>query len=109
MEARYVSEYSVLAEGAYGIFEPEATDEFPIADPADIDLVILPCVSCDAACSRLGHGAGYYDKYLSSLGPECRTAALCYEALIADEVPVEEHDMPVDAVVTEKQVYRWRR
>ena len=32
-----------------------------------------------------------------------------YEKLLADRLPAEEHDVPVDAVVTEKTVYRWRR
>ena len=65
-------------------------------------------MSCDRQCRRIGHGAGYYDKYLKTVRKDCFTMALCYEEALADELPMEEHDVPVDAVVTEKTVYRWR-
>lgn len=106
MEAREIKSFEDLVPGAYGIPEPAPyTKEIK---PRKIDLIILPCMTCDAKCNRLGHGAGYYDKYLKTVKPKCFTMALCYEEVMADELPVEPHDMPVDAVVTEKQVYRWR-
>lgn len=139
MEARLVSDLSLLSTGAYGIKEPviygsdaggaeaespgggpedpsggetadmTATERaFPQVLPADIDLVILPCLACDADCGRLGHGAGYYDKFLSELREDCVTVAVCFDKLILDKIPMEEHDMPVKAVITEKAVYRWR-
>ena len=107
MEARVIKSFDDLVPGAYGIPEPAAGTE--MVPPQEIDMIILPCVTCDRQCNRLGHGAGYYDKYLSKVRPDCFTMALCYEEVLADGLPVEEHDMPVNAVVTEKQVYRWRR
>lgn len=106
MEARAITGFDDLTAGAYGIPEPKAETEF--VPPEEIDVVILPCVGCDRQCRRIGHGAGYYDKYLTTVRKDCFTMALCYEEALADELPVEEHDMPVDAVVTEKTVYRWR-
>ena len=107
MEARRIESFDDLEPGAYGIPEPkEGTEAVP---PEEIDIIILPCVSCDRECNRLGHGAGYYDKYLSKVRKDCFTMALCYEEALADKIPAEEHDMPVDAVITEKQVYRWRK
>ena len=114
MEARRIKSFDDLTAGAYGIPEPKEDTE--VVPPQKIDLIILPCLSCDRNCNRIGHGAGYYDKYLTKVNKEdglfkkkCFTMALCYEEALADEIPVEEHDMPVDAVVTEKTVYRWRR
>jgi 5-formyltetrahydrofolate cyclo-ligase len=107
MEARAITGFDDLAPGAYGIPEPVEHTELVPADR--IDLIILPCMACDKSCRRIGHGAGYYDKYLQHVRKDCRTVAMCYSALLADELPVEEHDMPVDAVVTEDAVYRWRR
>ncbi len=109
MEARLVSRESVLGEGAYGISEPAATDDFPLVDPREIDLIILPCLACDYSCGRIGHGAGYYDRFLSYVRSDCAKVALCYEAVMEDSLPLEEHDVLMDAVVTEKRVYRWRQ
>jgi 5-formyltetrahydrofolate cyclo-ligase len=107
MEARDIKSVAGLVPGAYGI--PEPADDTPVVQPEEVDLIILPCVTCDKNCRRLGQGGGYYDKFLDSVRPDCAKIALCYEAVLADELPVEEHDVPVDAVVTEEQVYRWRR
>lgn len=107
MEARQIKGFDDLVAGAYGIPEPKA--DTALVAPEEIDIIILPCLSCDRQCNRLGHGAGYYDKYLKAVRKDCFTMALCFEEALADELPVEEHDVPVDAVVTEKTVYRWRR
>lgn len=107
MEARVITSFDDLTAGAYGIPEPKADTE--IVPPEEIDIIILPCVGCDRQCRRIGHGAGYYDKYLTTVRKDCFTMALCYEEALADELPAEEHDVPVDAVVTEKTVYRWRK
>ena len=106
MEARAITSFDDLAAGAYGIPEPKA--DTAVVPAEEIDIVILPCLSCDRQCRRIGHGAGYYDKYLRNVRKDCFKMALCYEELLADEVPAEEHDVRVDAVVTEKTVYRWR-
>ena len=107
MEARVIKSFDDLVSGAYGIPEPKADTEMML--PEYIDLIILPCLSCDRNCNRIGHGAGYYDKYLSKTRGDCFTLAMCFEEVLADEIPMEPHDRPVDAVVTEKQIYRWRR
>ena len=107
MEARVIKSFDDLVPGAYGIPEPSADTEMML--PEYIDLIILPCISCDRKCNRIGHGAGYYDKYLSKVRKDCFTVAICFEEVLADEIPTEPHDRPVDAVVTEKQIYRWRR
>ena len=107
MEARVITSFDDLTAGAYGIPEPKADTELVPAE--EVDIVILPCVGCDRQCRRIGHGAGYYDKYLTTVRKDCFTMALCFEEALADELPAEEHDVPVDAVVTEKTVYRWRK
>ena len=106
MQARVIKSFDDLEPGAYGIPEPKPYTK--AAAPEKIDLIILPCVACGRDCSRIGHGAGYYDKFLTTVRPDCFRMALCFEAVMADSVPAEEHDIPVDAVVTEETVYRWR-
>ena len=107
MEARVIKSFDDLVPGAYGIPEPSTDTELML--PEYVDLIILPCISCDRNCNRIGHGAGYYDKYLSKVRMDCFTVAMCFEEVLSDEIPTEPHDRPVDAVVTEKQIYRWRR
>ena len=50
-----------LAANRYGIPEP-TTDPVPAAD---IDVVIVPGVGFDVDGSRIGHGAGYYDRFFA--------------------------------------------
>lgn len=107
MEARLVTGFDDLEVGSYNI--PEPSDNTPVVDPKDIDLIILPCLGCDTSCGRIGHGAGYYDRFLEEIREDCYTVALCYDAILAEvPLPAEPHDKPLDAVVTEDAVYRWR-
>ena len=72
------------------------------------DLVICPGTAFDESGSRLGMGAGYYDRFL----PKCVNAVFvlaAFEAQRADEVPQEETDVPMDLIVTEETVRRIRK
>ena len=104
MEARAYTCEKDLVPGAYGIPTPDGTTV--LVRPEEIDLVVLPCVTCDVECNRLGHGAGYYDRYLKQLRAGCAQIALCYEEVIGEKIPMEEHDRPVDAVISEERIYR---
>ncbi len=90
--------------GAFGILEPipEKSETVP---PEEIDLVICPCAGYDAACRRIGMGAGYYDRYL----PRCEHAAViaaAFEAQKLPEVCTDRYDQTLDAVVTESRIYK---
>ena len=102
MEARAVTSLSNLRPGTHGISEPTANS--PVIDPSSISLTLVPCLAADLAGDRLGHGGGYYDRYL----PACRGAAilLCPEALLVRTVPCDTHDYRLSTVVTEHGVYR---
>lgn len=102
MEVREITGFEDLEAGAYGIPAPKAS--CPGLAPGEIQLAVIPCVTCSHMGTRLGHGGGYYDRYLAAL--ECPTVCLCREALIREEIPLEPHDRPVDAVITEKGVFR---
>lgn len=89
--------------GPYGIREPDREASLPVP-PEEFDLVIAPCVAFDRRRNRLGHGAGYYDRYL----PRCAGAAIlaaAYESQRLPAVKTDEYDRRMDAVVTEKKVY----
>ena len=90
--------------GAFGIREP-VRDRSRQAPPEGFDLVLAPCVGFDSGCRRLGHGSGYYDRYL----PGCRNAVLicpAFEFQRFDRIAAGDSDIPVDIVVTETGIYR---
>ena len=79
---------------------------FDSTGPVDaIDFAVLPCVTCNYLGQRLGHGGGYYDRYLET-HPGHKTIALAYEFQILHELPAEPYDKSVDMIVTEKRVIR---
>lgn len=101
MELRQISAIEDLIPGSYGIQEPPANA--PAVSVDEVDLSIIPCLTCDHGGRRLGFGGGYYDRFLGAY----RSAAVlvCRERLIREELPVEPHDMPVPWVITERGLY----
>ena len=88
--------------GSFGILEP--TRGF-VARPEEIDLVICPCTGFDENLNRLGMGGGFYDRFL----PLCKNAkiiAVAYEAQKIPRVRTNAFDVPMDAVVTESNIYK---
>ncbi|MEW6662339.1 MAG: 5-formyltetrahydrofolate cyclo-ligase [Bacillota bacterium] len=92
-----------LVPGTWGILEPKPEALRPV-HPAEIDLVLVPGVAFDRCGNRLGYGAGYYDRFLRSLGPQAKAVALAYQLQVLEHIEAEEHDYPVDLVVTEEGV-----
>ena len=88
--------------GRYGIREPDR-EKSRFVEPGEIDLVLAPCVGFDKKRDRLGHGAGYYDRYL----PQCsaKVIAVAFECQKLQRVAADRHDRAADAVVTEERVY----
>lgn len=65
-------------------------------------LVLTPAVAVDRTGTRIGHGAGYYDRALSTLPEDARIVAVINpeELLEAGSLPQEEHDVPIPEVLT---------
>lgn len=104
MEARLYNSENPLVAGAYGIPAPNPKSQ--VVPLSEIDLVILPCVACDRNRNRIGHGAGYYDRFIAKLSEKCGKIAICYEKIIQDEIPTEFHDVKMDLVITECKLYK---
>ena len=94
MELRRYTGPQDLREGAFHIMEPVGA---PFTEFLQIDVALIPGMAFDAQGHRLGRGKGYYDRLLKSV--ECKTLGVCFDFQKVEEVPVGEHDMPVDEVI----------
>lgn len=95
------------ARGKFGIWEPQSNKSDLIL-PSDIDLVICPCTAFDIECHRMGMGAGYYDRFLT----QCTKAVIigvAFDCQKAELVPTEAHDIALQSVFTENDVYHIMR
>lgn len=76
-----------------------------------LDVIVMPGLAFDRQGGRLGHGKGYYDKYLldaRARTPGGRTAAIAIaleEQVLDEPVPRDAHDMPYDALITAEALY----
>lgn len=83
----------------WGYVQPAAGS--PTVEPRDISLALVPAVALGRDGSRLGHGMGYYDKLLPRL-TRARWIGVAWECRIVDSLPMAEHDVFLDGVVTEE-------
>ncbi len=67
--------------------------------PDDIDLLIVPGVVFSNKGYRIGFGGGYYDRFLANY--QGITRSLAFDCQIAESIPVEAHDLPVQGIYTE--------
>jgi len=90
---------------------PEPSGDFlPSARLADADLVVVPALGVDTLGTRLGQGAGWYDRALADARPGVPVIALVFEDEFHDAdvraLPREWHDVPVTIAVTPSSVAR---
>ncbi|MDF7806053.1 5-formyltetrahydrofolate cyclo-ligase [Pontiellaceae bacterium B12219] len=85
--------------GPYGIQEPVSPALLALSE---IDLIAVPGVAFDAAGNRLGRGGGYYDRMLESF--DGFSVGVSFDFQLLPEIPIEAHDQPLDAVVTETKM-----
>jgi 5-formyltetrahydrofolate cyclo-ligase len=86
-----------LESGPFGLIQPLADN--PVVMP---EIVLVPLVAFDARLTRLGQGAGHYDRALS-LMPKATTIGIAWSVQHADFIPADPWDIPLDYVLTEKE------
>ena len=95
---------SGLVAGRRGLREPDKGEPLPVQM---LDLVVVPALAYDRRGNRLGRGAGFYDRFLSSPGFRGVAAGLAFREQLAEDVPVSENDVPVHMLVTDEEVLRF--
>ena len=92
---------------------PEPSGDFlPPSRLADADIIIVPALAVDNTGTRLGQGAGWYDRALAEARPGVPIVALVFDDEFHDAaiqcIPHESHDVAVSIVVRPSGVTRIR-
>lgn len=87
---------AVLGAHASGLPQPP--------EPGDVTprVLLVPLVGFDRAGRRLGQGGGFYDRWLAAY-PDARRIGVAWSVQEVEALPVEPWDMPLDAIVTERE------
>lgn len=88
----------------FGYLEPRIEKISNQYDIEKIDLIIVPGVAFDKKRNRVGFGKGYYDRLLISR--KAKAFAIAYEFQVLEEVPAQEHDIKMDMIITEENIYQ---
>ena len=83
---------------SYGIPEPMSNK---VIHP---DILLVPMVAYDKYLNRLGYGGGFYDRYIKKLKKKKNiiTIGLAYSFQKVKKIPVNEFDIKLDFIITEK-------
>lgn len=107
MDALHPESEDAWTEGFHNIKEP-VREKSTQLQPEDFDLVICPCTAFDESGSRMGMGAGYYDRFLERC-VKAHIIAAAFECQKADTVLPQEWDKPMDRIITEEREYNGQR
>ena len=89
---------SDLEEGPYSIMQPPAAAKELVPD-----MLFVPLLGFTRHGHRLGQGGGYYDRWLARHS-ETTAIGLGWDVQELDAIPLEDHDMPLTAIVTTTRV-----
>lgn len=101
-ESRSMSFYpfvdrSTLIRSSFGVLEPDPHANTPV-NPGAIDLIIVPGIAFSPAGFRIGHGGGYYDRFLAK-HPAITTVSLVLQEQLIRKIPSEPHDIAVQYLI----------
>jgi 5-formyltetrahydrofolate cyclo-ligase len=77
-------------------------------NPVQPTVLLVPLLGFDGSGYRLGQGGGYYDCTLATVAQKPLTIGIGYELGGLETIYPQPHDIPMDAIVTESRVARFR-
>ena len=99
MDFFYWSTKDPMAINRYGIPEPISNKvKYP-------DILLVPLVAYDKNFNRIGYGGGFYDRYIKKIKKNKKiiTIGLAYSFQKVKKIPINEYDIKLDYIVTEKK------
>ena len=94
---QYTGPECMHAGEQFGIAEPTG----PIYRDLDaIDVIVVPGVAFDSKGNRMGRGRGFYDRLLSTV--KAYKIGVAFNFQMFDSIPVDDHDIPMDLVLSER-------
>ena len=99
MDFFYWSTKDPLVINKYGIPEPISNKvKYP-------DILLVPLVAYDKNLNRIGYGGGFYDRYIKKIKKNKKiiTIGLAYSFQKVKKMPINEYDIKLDFIVTEKK------
>jgi len=91
-----------LEKAAFGIPEPKKDGRKTVA-PKKIDVIVVPGIAFDLHGDRVGHGLGYYDKFLAAAKGASKIAIAFDFQVVDEKIVCDSHDARVDEIITEKR------
>ena len=106
MVFHYIESLYDLTEEVRGIPEPSsACEKFDIERTGKC-ICIVPGLAFDKKGYRLGYGGGYYDRFMEKYHDRMIFCGICFDDIITESLPYEEHDRAVDLIVTDNLIMR---
>ena len=94
--------------GSYNIREPKTTlPRFMPEDCSGSIFVVVPGVAFTRGGARLGHGKGFYDRYIARLkqsGARLTLCGFCFDVQLVGAIPCDGYDVPMDYVASESGI-----
>jgi 5-formyltetrahydrofolate cyclo-ligase len=78
--------------------------EHRLAQALQFDAVVIPMLGFDSSLHRIGYGGRYYDTFLATQ-KHARKIGVCFEQGRVQYIPAKPHDIALDIIVTEANVY----
>lgn len=110
LQFAHYSSATIMKKNQYKIDEPADIRSF-IA-PEKLDIVLMPLVAFDKNGTRLGMGKGFYDKafeFCRASQHKPKLIGVAYSCQYCDKLPVEIWDVPLDGILTEKELLLFDR
>ncbi len=96
MKAVEIRSPEELKPAAFGLLEPENDKGYE----GTIDVALVPCICASENGKRLGHGGGFYDRFLRNR--EMYKICLCRGRSLMKDLPYEISDVLMDEVISER-------
>ena len=81
-------------------FPPSSCKGLRHIAPDELDVLLVPGLGFDRHKTRLGYGAGCYDRYLARIPERTLVVGIAFDQQLCDELECEEHDRKMDFLLT---------